>query len=371
MAKPKQTTTDANQSTALTTFVPAASLSNNLEKHGASLSVTGVVLPSNLSLDACVDVMNAITMFKTTFDGSYRWAVGDVVGFSQDKWGEKKYTQVAAQVEMDYGDLRNCIWVARKIPPSYRIPGLSWSHHRIVATDDIPDLDDKLKLLHEALDNKMSAAEFKVAVDAYLKAKKVVQPEPEDPPQPDSKPSNPPPPPSQPVTSFAAVAKWIEMANSQSEIEWCIKVLAKKLTGLKFIGELFLMLEERSVEIGNSLGLVAAIDATPTEADKIANQALKSLEVDEDGVIIDHDDEGGDGDEQSIDGVLDDDKLEPSDDQVVEVSPLADKIEQELIAEDAGETEVKVTGDPEYVSLDEVLEVTSDDEIPADRPWEI
>jgi hypothetical protein len=60
------------------------------------------------------------------------WVIGDWLRFGEDRWHDR-YTQARALSGRSYGGLRNCLWVARKIPPAMRRESLSWSHHRLVA----------------------------------------------------------------------------------------------------------------------------------------------------------------------------------------------------------------------------------------------
>ena len=72
------------------------------------------------------------------------WFIGDWLRFGEDRWHDR-YTQARALSNRSYGGLRNCLWVARKIPPPMRRESLSWSHHRLVARfDDEAVRDDWL-----------------------------------------------------------------------------------------------------------------------------------------------------------------------------------------------------------------------------------
>lgn len=62
------------------------------------------------------------------------WAFGDWAVMGEDEFGESAWQEISKGFDRrDYQKVRNWIWVARSIPPSERVPSLSWSHHRAVA----------------------------------------------------------------------------------------------------------------------------------------------------------------------------------------------------------------------------------------------
>lgn len=329
------------QETALTTFTPAATLSQVLDNFGAQLTPIGMKLPHDLQIGECQQIMGSIHDFKATFEGAYLWAVGDLVGYSQDKFGNDKYTEVASKIEMDYNIMRNCMWVSRAIPVTHRVVGASWNHHRLVAPDAF-SLDEKANLLQEAVDNGLSVAAFRVFLEKYKGVKEAVA---EPPPQATEEVSAPPPPQQITVTSFQAVAKWVQNATAQAEIEWCVLELVKRANGLGFFGKLQLEIEARTMKLGADLGLAGMPSAAPTYDDvSIKASALKAVE-----------DYEASGKQYDPDGVL----LEFTEAK----SDPADDDEEDMPFGDEGN---EVKSEVQYVDLDE-----SNDIITPGHPWEI
>lgn len=295
----------ANKEQGLTVFQPASNMLAQLTDLGVTIETMSINLPSNLNLKQCSGVMQSVTEFKDKFDGTYRWVVGDMVVYAQDKFGDNKYSQLLTYVKMDAGDARNCAWVSRQIPPSYRVNGLSWSHHREVAIEQIPDIDTKHSILLEALQNNMSVSQLRIYVESKFKKKSATPPQ-STPVSPPTASASIPVPGSYSVTSFQAVTKWIEHVGSQPEIQWCIEALIAKITDLGFLATATLLLDARTEALGKEIGMhgIPSINAEDDDENpaKSAIEALSSIgidvneaddqddliETDEDGVIINH-----------------------------------------------------------------------------------
>ena len=82
-----------------------------------------------------------------------QWWIGDWIRFGEHKYGEK-YSQAMDTTEIDYGVLRNYVWVAEKFPASLRNDALRWSHHRVIADLPAPEAQEWLK---KAEKEKLSA----------------------------------------------------------------------------------------------------------------------------------------------------------------------------------------------------------------------
>jgi len=291
-----------NKEKGLTVFQPAQGLVSQLTSLNVTIDTVGVNLPDTLTLKDCSGVMESIANFQETFAGTYRWAVGDIVLYAQNKFGDTKYSQVLAHTKMDAGDARNCVWVSRAIPPAYRVEGLSWTHHRVVATDDIPDVSHKRALLLEARDNNMSVSQFRIYVESKISKKAKPKSAPAS--EPVASVSSTPPPPSYSVTSFQAVCKWAENAGSQPEIQYLIDTLTKKVTDIQYLAGLTMMADAQIEALGKLIGMegIPSANAEDIEDDPATNAiaALESIgvqvytpngkqtvETDDDGVIVD------------------------------------------------------------------------------------
>lgn len=76
------------------------------------------------------------------------WAFGDWAIVGEDGCGEQAWNEISEGFDKrDYAKVRNWIWVARSIPPTERVPSLSWSHHRAVAH---LEREERLAVLTEA-----------------------------------------------------------------------------------------------------------------------------------------------------------------------------------------------------------------------------
>ena len=63
---------------------------------------------------------------------STTWWLGDWLVYGQDRYPER-YRKAIEDTSLDYQTLRNYAWIARKVPPDRRRPGLSMQHHAEVA----------------------------------------------------------------------------------------------------------------------------------------------------------------------------------------------------------------------------------------------
>lgn len=82
---------------------------------------------------------------------SLQWSIGDWLIYGEAHF-EERYAQGMDLFELEYGTLRNYVWVATQIPVSFRNDKLSWSHHNAVARESIP-LAAKVELLRLAAES--------------------------------------------------------------------------------------------------------------------------------------------------------------------------------------------------------------------------
>lgn len=100
-----------------------------------------LVLPEGLSFDAVGGIYGALDKTKEAIN----WWLGDLVLYGERSYGEAVYQLFP---ERSTSSIRQCAWVAQCIPPAQRVPGVSWSHHRVVA--HIEDGDRRRQWLEEA-----------------------------------------------------------------------------------------------------------------------------------------------------------------------------------------------------------------------------
>src|SRR3954468_22977235 len=92
------------------------------------LTETGWVPPRTMSFPECGAELRAI---RRCHHGVL-FGIGDVLNYAERKWGET-YAQLASDSGYNAQFLMNCKWVAAKFPVHDRVPGLSFSHHQVVA----------------------------------------------------------------------------------------------------------------------------------------------------------------------------------------------------------------------------------------------
>jgi len=97
-----------------------------------------------------------ICAFLGTVNTEVRFAIGDAIVMGPELFGESAY-QAMEKLQLSEDGMQEYARVSRKIPPSIRRKGLSWSHHRAVAALEPGEQKDWLKrakdegLSHHAL----------------------------------------------------------------------------------------------------------------------------------------------------------------------------------------------------------------------------
>lgn len=94
----------------------------------------------------------------TGMESSLNWWIGDWLVFGEHTYGQK-YSQAEAVTQHRQDYLKACNFVSSKVPSANRIHGLSWSHHREVAT---LSPSDQKKWLNKAMENEWSVSELRV-----------------------------------------------------------------------------------------------------------------------------------------------------------------------------------------------------------------
>lgn len=116
---------------------------------------------AHLNLPPGVDFKEWMKVGRTLADmqNSIPFWVGDWINYGE-KYGEK-YSQGLALWDYGYQTLTNMAYVARCIPPEERIRGLSWTHHRHVASLDLPE---RTQLLEKAQQEEWTSRQLQVEV---------------------------------------------------------------------------------------------------------------------------------------------------------------------------------------------------------------
>jgi hypothetical protein len=114
-----------------------------------SLTSVGLTFATDLQFDEWMSLMETLTRMETAF----QFAIGDALIWGEARYGER-YSQAMEATGLTYQALANMVWVARKVPIQNRKEGLSWTHHRVVAS---VEPDDQPGLLNMALEQGLSA----------------------------------------------------------------------------------------------------------------------------------------------------------------------------------------------------------------------
>tara|TARA_R110000824_G_C15094258_1_gene665646 strand:+ start:108 stop:671 length:564 start_codon:yes stop_codon:yes gene_type:complete len=137
--------------------------------HGIYATRTGATIKDNVTLeDFCTGISNCQALSNAA-----TWALGDLISYgeSRNDWGEM-YTQALDLTQKSYSTLTNAVYVSNAYPPEERVDGLSWSHHREIAS--LKNLDERRTLLTQAVDEGWSREQLRdAAKGSRASAKKV------------------------------------------------------------------------------------------------------------------------------------------------------------------------------------------------------
>lgn len=114
-----------------------------------SLTSVGLTFASDLQFDEWMSLMETLTRMETAF----QFAIGDALIWGEARYGER-YSQAMEATGLTYQALANMVWVSRKVPIQNRREGLSWTHHRVVAS---VETEDQPGLLNMAAEQGLSA----------------------------------------------------------------------------------------------------------------------------------------------------------------------------------------------------------------------
>ncbi len=96
-----------------------------------SISETGLAVVKELSFDQWSSLMGTLSRMDTAF----QFAIGDALLYGESRYGER-YSQACDVTGQSYQSLANYVWVSKSVTKDRRVPGLSWTHHRVVAKLD-------------------------------------------------------------------------------------------------------------------------------------------------------------------------------------------------------------------------------------------
>ena len=94
-------------------------------------TTTGLKLADGLPFDEWEEIGEAVVQQGEAFV----WCMGDWLVYGERTYGgDDRYRDALARVNVKYDALKNYAWVSRNVERSTRVDGLSWSHHRAVAS---------------------------------------------------------------------------------------------------------------------------------------------------------------------------------------------------------------------------------------------
>jgi hypothetical protein len=101
---------------------------NNIS-NSVNISEVGMVFSKDIDYDEWYRLMQTLGRLETAF----QFAIGDALNYGMSKYGEK-YSNAIDATGFAYQSLANWTWVSKSVSIDNRVSGLSWSHHRAVAT---------------------------------------------------------------------------------------------------------------------------------------------------------------------------------------------------------------------------------------------
>jgi len=116
------------------------------------LNKTNLTFKRDVSKDEWMSVFQALKQVE----GCVQFWIGDCLAYRQQKWG--MYDDIAEETELDKQTLKNYKTVAESVPAGVRIPELSYTHHREVAS--LPPEKQEL-FLNKAVEENLSVRELR------------------------------------------------------------------------------------------------------------------------------------------------------------------------------------------------------------------
>ena len=140
---------------------------SHLEALGVEWSPTGLEITADLDYD---DAESIAVVLSATVDAG-KWGLADLIEWAERRWGEKRYSQLAAATGRSPGGLMNICSVAKRVPREIRRRELSFGHHEEVARLTIPgtntpDCAAQAAWLQQAVDMRLSRDELRAQIQA-------------------------------------------------------------------------------------------------------------------------------------------------------------------------------------------------------------
>lgn len=139
----------------------------DFEAIGVRWSPVGLEITADLAYDDAEAI--AVVLGKTVDAG--KWGLADLLEYGDRRWGESRYSQLAAATGRSVGGLMNICSVARRVPRAIRRRELSFGHHEEVAGLKIPGTDEpdrraQAAWLEQAVDLRLTRDELRAQVQA-------------------------------------------------------------------------------------------------------------------------------------------------------------------------------------------------------------
>lgn len=119
-------------------------MSELIRTDNVSLTLVGLTFIGSITQDEWLDLMSTLVRTETAF----QFSIGDALVYGEKHYGET-YSQAMDATGLTYQTLANLMWVAKHVPQSNRVVGVSWTHHRVVASADPADQRGLLEMAKE------------------------------------------------------------------------------------------------------------------------------------------------------------------------------------------------------------------------------
>lgn len=155
--------------------MPEGVVSSDLDLRHPDWEIIGVHWsPRGLDIerDLTYEEVESISVVLSRIFEATRFALADALAHSERRWGEAKYSQLAAVTGRSEGSLMTMAWIARCVPREIRRPELTFSHHEAVAglkipgAEDEPDHDAMKHWLQHAVDLRLTRDELRAHIRA-------------------------------------------------------------------------------------------------------------------------------------------------------------------------------------------------------------
>lgn len=139
-------------------------------------SAIGLRLPEKLSFEQWLAIGEQLQIAHR----SILWWIGDFLAYGEKRFGEE-YAQAVENLGHSTETIRVAKWVSERVDPKRRRAGLSWSHHREVAS---LDPDEQARLLDAAEVESWSSRQLHDEVQSSKRPKVTAETPPQAPQEP-------------------------------------------------------------------------------------------------------------------------------------------------------------------------------------------